>query len=94
MLIEVEHGDEVCVLRLSGHFRSGEDPDYLRDKLDEIKSHDCDKMLVDLRELQSIGSMGIGFVVGVMFVSASEPVDVTCWWEPTSSSVRSSISRT
>ena len=65
MLIEIEHGDEVCVLRLSGHFRSGEDPDYVRDKLDGIKSHDCNKMLADLRELQSIGSMGMGFVVGV-----------------------------
>lgn len=65
MLIEIEHGDEVCVLRLGGHFRSGEDLDYVRDKLDDIKSHDCNKMLVDLRELQSIGSMGMGFVVGV-----------------------------
>jgi hypothetical protein len=24
MLIEIEHGDEVCVLRLTGQFRSGE----------------------------------------------------------------------
>jgi anti-anti-sigma factor len=65
MLIDIQHGDEVCVLHLSGHFRSGEDLDYVRDKLDEIKSHDCNKMLADLRELQSIGSMGMGFVVGV-----------------------------
>ncbi len=65
MLIEIEHGDEVCILRLIGHFRSGEDPGYLRDKSDEIRSHDCRNMLVDLRELHSIGSMGMGFVVGV-----------------------------
>jgi anti-anti-sigma factor len=65
MLIEIEHGDEVCVLRLSGHFRSGEYLSYVRDKADEIRSHDCNKMLADFRELQSIGSMGMGFVVGV-----------------------------
>jgi anti-anti-sigma factor len=65
MLIEIEHGDEVCVLRLSGHFRSGEDLEYVRDKLNEIKSHDCNKVLMDLRELQSIGSMGMSFVVEV-----------------------------
>jgi anti-anti-sigma factor len=65
MLIEIEHGDEVCVLRLTGHFRSGEDLGYVRDKTDEIRSHDCTKMLADLRELKSIGSMGMGFVVGV-----------------------------
>jgi anti-anti-sigma factor len=65
MLIEIEHGDDVCVLRLSGHFRSGEDLGYVRDKANEIRSHNCNKMLVDLRELKSIGSMGMGFVVGV-----------------------------
>ena len=65
MLIAIEHGDQVCVLRLSGHFRSGEYLDYVRDKLDEIKSHDCSKMLADLRELQSIGSTGMGFIAGV-----------------------------
>lgn len=65
MLIEIKHGDEVCIARLSGHLRSGVDLDYVRDKADEIRSHDCHNMLADLRELQSIGSIGMGFVVGV-----------------------------
>jgi len=65
MLIDIEHGDEVCVLRLNGDFRSGEDPGYLREKSDEVRRHDCKKMLVDCSQLRSIGSMGIGFVVGV-----------------------------
>jgi anti-anti-sigma factor len=64
MLIQIEHGDDVCILRLSGHFRSGEDPGYLRDKADAIRSHECHNMLADLCELHSIGSMGIGFLVG------------------------------
>jgi anti-anti-sigma factor len=65
ILIEITHGDEVCVLRLGGHFRSGEHLDYVRDKGNEVRSHDCKNMLADFRELQSIGSTGIGFVVGV-----------------------------
>jgi anti-anti-sigma factor len=65
MLIEVEHGNDICILRLSGHFRSGEDPDYARDKADEIRSHECKNILADVRELLSIGSMGMGFVIGV-----------------------------
>ena len=71
MLIEITHEDEICFLHLSGHFRSGEDPDYVRDKADQINRHNCTRMLADLRELQSIGSMGIGFIVGV-YISVSK----------------------
>ena len=73
MLIDIEHGDEVCVLRLSGHFRTGEDLDYVSSKSDQIRSHDCKKMLVDLRELQSIGSMGMGFIAGVYVFVTRRP---------------------
>jgi anti-anti-sigma factor len=73
MLIEIEHGDEVCILRLSGHFRSGEDPGYVREKADEIRSHDCKDMLADLRELLSLGSMGMGFVAGVYVYITRRP---------------------
>jgi anti-anti-sigma factor len=65
MLIEIEHGDEVCIIRLDGDFRSGENLDYVRDKGDEIRSHGCKKMLADVSKLQSVGSMGVGFIVGV-----------------------------
>ena len=73
MLIDIEHGAEVCVLRLSGHFRTGEDPGYVRDKAIEITSHACSKLLVDLRELQSIGSMGLGLVVGAYISVTKRP---------------------
>ena len=44
----------------------------MRDKADEIQSHDCHNMLRGSpRELQSIGSMGMGFVVGV-YVSVTK----------------------
>ena|ERR1700722_12333263 len=65
MSIEIEHGGEVCILRISGHLRSGDDPAYVRDKADEIRGHECKHVLVDLLELQSLGSMGMGFLAGV-----------------------------
>jgi anti-anti-sigma factor len=65
MSIEIEHGGEVCILRISGHLRSGDDPAYVQDKADEIRGHECKHLLVDLRELQSLGSMGMGFLAGV-----------------------------
>jgi anti-anti-sigma factor len=65
MSIEIEHGGEVCILRLSGHLRSGDDPVYVQEKAEEIRSHECRNVLVDLRELQTLGSMGMGFLAGV-----------------------------
>lgn len=65
MLIEIEGQNDVCVLRLAGSLVTGTDPDYLRIKAVEVKSTNCNKVLTDLRELVSIGSTGIGFLVGV-----------------------------
>lgn len=65
MLIKIEREDDVCILRLSGRFASGDDPEYLREKSDEIRSLDCLKVLADLREVPSMGSAAIGFVVGI-----------------------------
>jgi anti-sigma B factor antagonist len=63
MLIEVGRQDDVCVLRLQGRFVTGTDPYYLHAKIEELKSQGCSKVLADLRELLSIGSTGIGFLV-------------------------------
>jgi anti-anti-sigma factor len=65
LLIEVEHGVRVCILRLKGHFRTGESRLYISDKADEIRSHNCINMVADVSELVSIGSMGLGFLVGI-----------------------------
>jgi len=65
MLIEVERQSDVCVLRLKGSLVTGTDPEYLQAKAAEIKSKNCNKVLADLRELLSIGSTGIGFLVGI-----------------------------
>jgi anti-anti-sigma factor len=65
MLIEIERQDDVCILSLKGRWGTGADPEYLRSKADEVKSQSRGKILVDLRELDSVGSTGIGFVVGI-----------------------------
>jgi anti-anti-sigma factor len=65
MLIEVERQSDVCILRLEGRLVTGTDPKYLLTKTSEIKSLNCNKVLVDVRALLSIGSTGIGFLVGI-----------------------------
>ncbi|HLK17792.1 MAG TPA: STAS domain-containing protein [Bryobacteraceae bacterium] len=63
--IEIAPPGDVCVLRLRGRFTAGPDPDYVLGKLDKAKVRSFPKVLVDLSELSSIGSMGIGFLVGL-----------------------------
>lgn len=65
MLIEIEHQEDVCVLRLKGRLVTGTDPVFLQAKTEEIKSQACTRVLADLRELSAIGSTGIGFLVGI-----------------------------
>jgi anti-anti-sigma factor len=65
MLIEVNQIDDVCVLRFEGRFVTGSDPDYLRRKSDELKGLSCTKVLADFRDVTSIGSTAIGFLVAI-----------------------------
>ena len=73
MRIEVERQDDVCVLRIEGRLVTGTDPIYLQTKMDEIKSQNCNKVLADLRELLSIGSTGIGFLVRIYTSVTTRP---------------------
>ncbi len=63
--IEIQPQGDVCVLHLQGRFTAGPDPDYVLGKLDKDKVRSFHKVLVDLSALASIGSMGIGFLVGL-----------------------------
>ena len=65
MLIELSQIDDVCILRCEGRFVTGTDPEFLRGKLDELKRQDCGKVLVDFRDVISIGSTAIGFIVAI-----------------------------
>jgi anti-anti-sigma factor len=63
MLIEIQQQNELCILRFQGRFASGAQLDYLKSKLAELQSLTASKMLLDFREVTSIGSTGLGFVV-------------------------------
>jgi len=65
MLIELQQQDDVVVLRFQGRIATGSDLEYLTAKLEEIRNRRSEKVLADFREVSSIGSTGIGFVVGV-----------------------------
>ena len=65
MLIEVNQIDDVCIMRFAGRFNTGFDGEYLRSKSDELKRLNCAKVLADFREVVSIGSTAIGFLVAI-----------------------------
>ena len=65
MEIDLEHHDDVCILRITGRLAPGADEETLSEKASEIKQQRCARLLGDFREVPWIGSMGIGFVVGL-----------------------------
>ena len=65
MIIDIEQQDGVCVLRCKGRFVSGADADYMLDKIEQIQRLKCKRVLADFGEVQSIGSMGLTFIVAV-----------------------------
>jgi anti-anti-sigma factor len=65
MLVELEHRDDVCILRVKGRIAPGADSESLRRTRDEIRRRHCSKILADFREVPSIGSTGISFVVSI-----------------------------
>jgi len=65
VLIDIEQQGEVYVLRCRGRLVAGQDAEYVRAKMDEIKSLNCSKVVADFREVPAISSMGISFLVGV-----------------------------
>ena len=65
MLIELQQQDDVFILRFQGRIATGADLEYLSTKLEEIRNRRSDKVLADFSGVSSIGSTGLGFVVGV-----------------------------
>jgi anti-anti-sigma factor len=65
LLFETEQRDDVCIVHMSGRLATGADVDYLGIQARAIKSLGCRKIVADIRKLDSIGSSGIGFFVGL-----------------------------
>jgi anti-sigma B factor antagonist len=65
MLVEFQVDGDLCILRLTGRFATGQDTGYLREKTDEVKRCGCARVLVDFRQVAYIDSTGIGFLIGI-----------------------------
>jgi anti-sigma B factor antagonist len=65
MLVEFQFYGELCILRLTGRFATGQDTTYLREQTEELKRHGCSMVLVDFRDVAYIDSTGIGFLIGI-----------------------------
>ena len=65
VLVDIELSHGVCVLHCKGRFASGPESDYFQSKLNEVKTMACATVLADFQQVTSIGSMGVGFIVGI-----------------------------
>ena len=60
---EIVQDGEICIVRIAGRLATGADDDYMRAKAIEIKGLPCGKLVVDISQLDSTGSTGLGFFV-------------------------------
>jgi len=72
-LVEVEQKRDICIVRFHGRLTTGAELEYLGTKSEEIKKAGCPKLLADFREVASVGSTGIGFVVNLYTTVTRNP---------------------
>jgi anti-anti-sigma factor len=72
--IKVDHLDEVCLIRFQGHFRTGDNPEYLSLKMNEVRRLNRPRVLADFWDVPSLGSAGINFIVGLYWTSGGRLV--------------------
>jgi anti-sigma B factor antagonist len=65
MLVDIEHREDICLVRFKARFVTGTDRAYLTGKVVEIKNARCARVLVDLQDVPYVDSTGIGFIVSV-----------------------------
>jgi anti-anti-sigma regulatory factor len=65
IFIAVEQRNRICVLRCVGRFVSGPQVEYMQSRLNEVKRLRCTRVVADFRGVSAIGSMGLGFLVGL-----------------------------
>jgi anti-anti-sigma factor len=65
IFVGIEPHDRICILRCVGRFVSGPQIEYMQSKLNEVKCLGCRHVLADFHQVSAIGSMGLGFLVGL-----------------------------
>ena len=65
IFVGIELHGRICILRCEGRFVSGPQIEYMQSKLNEVKRLRCTHVLADFQGVTSIGSMGIGFLMGI-----------------------------
>jgi len=65
MRIDIEECDGICILHCHGCFVSGPEIEYMQSKLNDVKRMPCARVLADFQDVSYIGSMGVGFLVGI-----------------------------
>ena len=73
MAFEIERRDDICIVHISGRISSGSDYEYLRVKGREIRSLNCSRLIVDIRNLDSIGSLGVGLFIELHVSTTKRP---------------------
>ena len=63
--IDIEQDGDVCVIRCRGRLVAGMNEEYVRMRIEDFKRLNCSRVLADLREVPSIGSIGVAFLASV-----------------------------
>ncbi len=73
IFVGIEEYGRICILRCEGRFGSGPELEYMQSTLNELKRLGCTRVLADFGGVSAIGSMGLGFVVGIYTSVVSQP---------------------
>jgi anti-anti-sigma factor len=71
--VDLEQHGEICIARFRGRITAGSDLEDVSAKAERIKQLACAKLLVDFSQVHSIGSTGIGFLVGLYISMRKKP---------------------
>jgi len=65
MQIEIHSQDDICILSIKGRLVAGTEPEEYNAQLNELKALKPTKLLVDVTEVPSMGSMGVGMLMNI-----------------------------
>lgn len=65
VVIELEHVNDICIVRMHGRIMVGSDSGYLYRMSEKIKNQEHYNLLIDLTGLPFVDSIGLGFLIGL-----------------------------